>query len=518
MSDNQSNNKRIAKNTLMLYFRMFLTMGVALYTSRIVLQTLGASDYGIYNVVGGFVAMLAYLNSAFVGASQRFFSFSLGKGDAQDTKHTFGTSVICHICIGLLIVIVAETFGLWFINEKLNIEPSRMIAANWVFQSSVCTLLFTVFKIPFDSCVIAHERMSFYAYLSIVDVILKLLIVYCIVISPFDQLVTYALLLLIVGIVNFAASALYCLRNFSECKGKIQFNKGKFKEMTSFAGWVLIGNLGFSFKDQLSNILFNLFLGTTVNAARGLAAQVNAQVTTFANNFFMAMAPQITKQYAMGNIDESKKLVYAGARFTFMMMTLVTVPLIMNLSVLLDLWLVSVPRFTYEFLVITLSASLISTLTQSTVTAIQATSKMKYFQIGISMIMLFEIPCAYIVLRLGYPAPVALAPSILTSILGVVFRFSILRHYVSEYRFREFLSKVVNKAFWVSMFSFISCFFIHNIIESNQALYVLIEVLVDAALTLFIILLIGLTNQERNFLFNYIIRYIVNSKQENKIQ
>lgn len=508
MSDNQSNNKRIAKNTLMLYFRMFLTMGVALYTSRIVLQTLGASDYGIYNVVGGFVAMLAYLNSAFVGASQRFFSYSLGKGDARDTKKTFGTSLICHICIGLLILIAAETFGLWFINQKLNIEPSRMIAANWVFQASVCTLLFTVFKIPFDSCVIAHERMSFFAYLSIVDVILKLVIVYCIVISPFDQLVTYAVLLLIVGIVNFAASALYCLRNFSECKGKIQFNRGKLKEMTSFAGWVLIGNLGFSFKDQLSNILFNLFLGTTVNAARGLAAQVNAQVTTFANNFFMAMAPQITKQYAIGNIDESKKLVYAGARFTFMMMTLVTVPLIMNLQALLDLWLVSVPRFTYEFLVITLSASLISTLTQSTVTAIQATSKMKYFQIGISMIMLFEIPCAYIVLRLGYPAPVALAPSILTSILGVIFRFSVLRHYVVEYSFREFYKVVLSRALFVLSLSLFLCISICILIKSNSIFSDFIKICLDVIATLTIILLVGITKSERSIVIKYIVKKI----------
>ena len=311
------NNKRIAKNTALLYFRMLLTIIIGLYTSRVVLNTLGVSDYGVYNIVGGIVAMLAFLNAAMVASSQRFISFELGIGNLEKLKTVFCTSVSIHVLLAGIILLVAETVGLWFVNTRLNIPSERMEAANWVYQYSILTLILTIISVPYNSCIVAHEHMKAYAYVSIVEVFLKLLVVYLLQLGCFDKLVLYAMLMTIVAFIVRFIYVFYCKRHFSECIYHFIFNKDLFKEMFAFAGWSIIGNLGFSFKDQGSNIILNLFFGTAVNAARGIALQVNGIVSNFSYNFTMALNPQITKQYAAGNVEESAKLVYAGCRYSF---------------------------------------------------------------------------------------------------------------------------------------------------------------------------------------------------------
>lgn len=281
MENNPSGNKRIAKNTLLLYFRMLLTILVGLYTSRVVLNTLGISDYGVYNIVGGVVTMLAFLNSAMVAASQRFISFELGTGDLEKLKKVFCTSVSIHITLAILILIVAETIGLWFVNAYLNIPLDRMEAANWVYQCSVLTLILTIISVPYNSCIVAHEHMRAFAYVSIVEVILKLAIVYLLLIGDFDKLILYAILIAVVAFIIRIIYGIYCKQNFEECTYHFLFDRKLFKEMFAFAGWSVIGNLGFSLKDQGSNIILNLFGGTTVNAARGIAMQVNGIISNF---------------------------------------------------------------------------------------------------------------------------------------------------------------------------------------------------------------------------------------------
>ena len=296
-----SSNKRIAKNTLLLYFRMLLTIVVGLYTSRVVLNTLGVNDYGVYNVVGGIVAMLSFLNSALTAASQRFIAFELGRGDLSKLKKIFCTSVTIHATLAAIIFVIAETVGLWFVNTHLNIDADRMVAANWVYQFSIFTFMLTVLSVPYNSCIVAHEHMNTFAYISILEVTLKLLIVYLLLVINYDKLITYGILVFAVALVVRLTYGIYSKRHFEECTYHFSFDKQLFKEMFSFAGWSVVGNLGFSFKDQAANIILNLFFGTVVNAARGIALQVNGIISGFSTNFMMALNPQITKQYAAGN-------------------------------------------------------------------------------------------------------------------------------------------------------------------------------------------------------------------------
>ena len=440
-----SSNKRIVKNTMVLYLRMIVSLVISLFTARVVLQTLGVSDYGVYNVVGGFVAMLSYLKSVFVDANQRFITFSLGEGNMEKLKKVFNTSVLTQCIFVVCLLVVAETFGLWFVNHKLVIDSERMVAANWVYQCSVGALVLTLLNIPYRACIIAHEKMGIYAYIGIVEVVLQLAIVYLLVIIPADKLIVYALLHLFVSFLIPVWFHIYCLKNFEECKLTLRFDKSIFKEMFSFSSWVLIGNLGFSFKDQFSNVIMNLFLGTTINAARGITGKVNGIVSNFVNNFLMAMSPQITKQYAVQDYEGSKRLVFTGSKFAFYLMLLLGIPVVANIDFLLKLWLGIVPEYTTTFIAITIVASMFYAMSKPLTTAIQATGDIKWFQIGIAIIMLLELPIAYVLLKKGYSPVWAIVPAIFTNIAGVFFRFFLLCRKSSVYNMWEYFTRVFLK-------------------------------------------------------------------------
>ena len=391
----EENRKRVIKNTLLLYIRMFLMVAIGLFTSRVVLSTLGVSDYGIYNVVGGIVTMLSFLNTGMVASSQRFLSYELGRSDLKRLKQVFCTSFTIHIVIALIIGLFAETIGLWFVNTHLNIDSDRMFAANCVYQASILTFMLSVISVPYNSGIVAHERMSAFAYVSILESLLKLLIVYLLWASPWDKLIVYGALVVAVSALICWIYAFYCRKNFEECSYTFSFDKQLFKEMSSFAGWSVIGNMGYSMRDQMSNIILNLFYGTTLNAARGIAMQVSGVINTFSNNFTMAINPQITKQYASGNLQESQQLVYAAARYSFYLLMLISVPVMLNVDYIMKLWLDIVPEYTGIFVKLTLLSALLYTVTQSVTVALQATGRIKAFQIGICLLMLSEIPMAY---------------------------------------------------------------------------------------------------------------------------
>lgn len=505
------NNKRITKNTIVLYLRMLFVMIVGLYSSRIVLSTLGVSDYGLYNVIGGFVAMLAYLNSTFVDATQRFISFSLGKGDLCELKKTFATSKAAHYSLALIIFILSETFGIWFIDNHLNIEPSRLSAANWVFQCSLLSLIITIISIPYNACIVAHEHMHIYAYVSIAEAILKLVVIFFLVIMPFDHLITYSVLLLVVSLIVRLCYTIYCNKKFEECSVGVKVDKKKFKEMASFAGWVLVGNLGFTFKDQLSNILLNVFLGTTVNAARGVSMQVNGIVNTFSRNFFMAISPQITKQYAANDIEKSKQLVYISTKFSFLLMGVLTIPIFVNAKYLLSVWLLEVPQYTYEFICIVIIVAQLTSLSYAVTTAIQATGNIKSFQIGISMIMLMELPIAYVLLKNGMPAPYALLPAIFTSFVGVFYRFAILKKQVVLYKYKEFVFGIVLRSIIVYSVTLGICYAISLHLFLNMMSFVYSSFLY-IVVYLLVILSIGLNKTERSFLAEKMVNFRMRNK------
>lgn len=457
MPESSENNRRIAKNTLLLYFRMFITMAVGLYTSRVVLNVLGVSDYGIYNVVGGVITMVSFLNIAMTQASQRFLSFELGKDNNDRLNQVFCTSVNIHLLISIIAVIIGETVGLWFVNEKLNLPEDRMVAVNWVYQASILTFVIGVMSVPYNSAIVAHEKMSAFAYISILEVVLKLLIVFLLVVIPFDKLIVYSILIVAVSAIIRLCYTIYCKRKFQECTYHIGFDKALSKEMFSFAGWSLLGNLGFSFKDQISNIILNLFYGTTLNAARGIGVHVGVLINSFSKNFTMALNPQITKQYAVGDTEASRKLVYAGSRFSFYLLSLISIPIIINVDYILKLWLGIVPAYTSQFVVFTLLTSLLYTLSGCLTTAIQATGKIKWFQIGICIILLSELPVAWILLKLGFPPDSVMWPTVLTYTLALFFRFWIINRYVEGYRFEDYFIDVVFRCILLFCVSYFLC-------------------------------------------------------------
>ena len=497
-------NSRIAKNTLFLYCRMFVTVLVGLYTSRVVLQVLGVSDYGVYNVVGGVVSMLAFLNAAMVAASQRFISFELGRGNTSDIQTVFSTSFHIHLIIAVIVFLLAEGVGVWFVNTQLNIPYGRLEAANWVFQSSMIIFLLTIITVPYNSSVIAHEHMNVFALVSILEVCLKLFFVILLKHIGSDKLILYSLFMVLVCLISCTIYFIYSRLNFKECRRIQRPNKDKFKEMFSFAGWNIFGNIGSSFKEQCVSIVINIFGGTAVNAARGLAIQVNGSVNTFASNIVMAINPQITKQYASGDVVRSKRMVFACAKYSFFMLMLIVIPIIINIDYILSVWLVEVPEYSASFLTIILLVSIIYSLSAPISTALQATGKIKKFQIGVCLIMLVDIPAAYFILKSGYSPVIAVLPSLITNFVALIYRFYLIRSYVSEYSAREYYIGVVLR----SLLVFICCvsICIPLSLMFNEGLYRLVfSSFLSIIIMGGIIYTLGLTKQEKQIGLSFVL-------------
>lgn len=500
---NISNNNQIARNTLLLYVRMFFTMVVGLYTSRVILQVLGISDYGIYNVVGGFVSMLAYVNSSFVAATQRFLSYAVGLDDKERLRKVFCTSMTLHVFLAIFVFIVAESFGVWFVNNKLVINSERLIAANWVFQASVVSMVLNIVNIPYNSSIIAHERMNIYAYMSIFDVCSKLIIVYMLTWTNADKLIVYAFLLVVINLLVLLIYCVYCRRHFYECMYKIIIEKSLLKEMSGYAGWTAIGGIGFMFKGQGVNVVLNMFCGTVVNAARGIAMQVDGIVNQFVSNFMMAVSPQITKNYAVGNIDRTINIVHTSSRLSFYLMAIILVPLIINLKYILELWLGVVPQYTYEFLIITIIGSHIATLATPIATAINATGKIMSFQIGITIIFMLELPYAYLLLRLNYPPYYAVSFCIVTQLLALMYRYYVLSKKIKQCNLLYFVKNVVFRPFIVYATCLLLCFFIHSLLPISFG-SMLLSLIYSWSITLLMIAAFGITKNERVLINKYI--------------
>ena len=332
------NNKRIVKNTALLYFRMLFTMLVGLYTSRVVLSSLGVGDYGLYNVVGGIVVILSFLNGAMASSTQRYMNVELGKENMDGIRKVYVTSMLIHLGVAAVVLVLAETVGLWFLNMYMNIPAERMIAANWVYQFSVGAFIVTVLSVPYNATIIAHEKMSAFAYISVIEVLFKLLVAILIGYAPCDRLIFYALLIFIVSIIVRLAYGVYCHRHFVECKiKKCEIDKSLLKNMLSFSSWTIFGNLAFVFHTQGIAIVINMFFGTVVNAAQGISNQVNSIVSGFVQNFTTAMKPQIVKSYAAGNLPDLHKLILSGSRLSFFLVLIFAIPIIIETPYLLSL-------------------------------------------------------------------------------------------------------------------------------------------------------------------------------------
>lgn len=395
------NNKRIAKNTIFLYFRMLVTIAIGFYTSRVVLQVLGVSDYGVFNVMGGIIGMLGYVNLLLAGGTSRFLTIALGEGNFEKLKLTFSTTFVLTIITALLVLLLGETIGLWFVNNYLNIELDRMDAANWVYQSVLFSSVLTIMQSPFTASILSHERMGIYAYMSILDAVLKLLIVYFLVVFDYDKLKLYAVLLFIIQTIDIVIYRVYCIRNFEECKPSFIFSKYYFREMFSYSAWGMVGSMSALLMTQGLNILINIFFGTIVNSARGIAAQVSNIVQQLYSNFQMAGRPQIMKYYASGEMENMYNLMCNNGKYCAFLLMCVIIPLFVHVKGLLDIWLVEVPEYTMWFVRWTLIYIFFRSIDEPLTTAIHAVGKLKIASMTTCVLNLLIFPISWAIYYYG---------------------------------------------------------------------------------------------------------------------
>lgn len=447
-------NKRVAKNTLLLYGRMILLLLVSLYTSRIVLAALGFDDYGIYNVVAGAVTMFAFINAAMGNASSRYITFAIGKGDHDHSINVFNSSILVHALIALLIIILAETVGLWFLYNKMVIPAERFTAAFWVFQLSVISCVAIILCVPFNATIIAYEKMGAFAYISILDAVLKLGIAFAITVTTSDRLILYALLYLGVNLLNIVIYQIYCIRKFEIVRFRKLKDYSILKEMTGFAGWSLIGNLAYLGYTQGLNLLLNIFFGPVVNAARGIAYQIQGAVKGFITNFQMAVNPQITKSYATEDYTRLHNLIIFGSKFSFCLLLCIILPISLDIQPILDLWLKNVPHYSAPFAILTMAALLIDTLSNPLGIANNATGKIRNYQIVEGGTLLLIVPVSYIVLKCGGNPVSVFWVQLAIMFIVQVQRIFLVCHKI-KMRIRDYFSKVLFKVAAVAISSVI---------------------------------------------------------------
>lgn len=417
----QTDNKTIAKNTLFLYFRMMFTMVVALFTSRVILHKLGVDDYGIYQAVGGIVGFLSFINGALSTGSSRFLTYALGEGNAEKLRNTFATTLNIHILIALLVVLAAETVGLWFIYNKMVIAPERMDAAVYTYHLSILTSVFALTQVPYNASIIAHERMSVYAYMSVFEVSAKLLICYLLTLGGYDRLMLYATLLLAVQVSVMLFYRFYCSRNFEEAHFSLKFDKKIFKEIAAFSGWSMFASTSIAFNSQGVLILLNMFFPPAVVTARAISLQVNMAANQFVSNFRQAANPQIVKKYAAGDYEGSKHLLLESTKYSYYMMLVISLPVCILAQPLLEMWLGVVPEYTVPFLQIVIIQSLFQVFDTSFYTALYAKGQLKQNALVSPTLGFLIFPITYILFKAGC-SPLALSWTSLAvyAILGVL--------------------------------------------------------------------------------------------------
>ena len=397
----QTDNKRIAKNTIKLYVRTLFVMFISLYTSRVILEALGIEDYGIYQVVGGLVAMFSVISSSLSTAISRFITFEIGSGNKERLKKVFSTSITIQIVIAIIVGILTEVLGIWFMETKMEIPLERLEAASWVLHCSVLTFCINLLSVPYNACIIAHEHMSAFAYISIFEAVIKLAICYLIMLSPIDTLIFYAILMLLLAFVIRVIYTVYCHRKFEESHAGIGLDKTIFKEMMGFSGWSFFNNSAFILNNQGVNMLMNVYFGVVVNAARGIAVQVENSVLQFVNSFTTAINPQITKSYANGDLQGMHKLVCRGAKFSYFSMLFIALPIIIEAEQILSVWLVDVPKHATAFVQLSLIMGMCDCIGNTGYTACMATGKLKKYSLTITSIACLEFPLAWIFFTIG---------------------------------------------------------------------------------------------------------------------
>ncbi len=496
MSETSANNKRIAKNTLLLYFRMLLIMAVTLYTSRVVLEVLGVEDFGIYNVVGGVVALFSFINGAMTTATQRFLNFELGRKEEDSAKRVFSMSMNIHVCIALLVIVLAETVGLWFLLYKMNIPEERMTAAVWCYQLSILTACVQIVRVPYNACIIAYERMSFYAYISIAEVILRLLIVYLLAISHYDYLITYSILMLVVTIIVNGIYKIICNWNFTISKYTFFWDKSLFLKLMNFSGWSLFGSAANVGAQQGLNILLNLFHGVSLNAAMGIANQVCSAVYSFVSSFQTAFNPQIVKSYAAGEQEYFNRLIFQASKYSYFLLFLLALPFMLNSEFLLGVWLKDVPEYAARFSQLILCFLLVDALSAPLWISVQAMGNIKNYQLMMSFLILLNLPLSYIALFLGSSPESILYIRVFVNLITHGTRIVYLHKRIS-FPTWTYTKDVIGVVLLVTILSIPLPYWIADMGNSWSGF--IFSSIVSVFMTLSVIYLVGLSNEEKVF-------------------
>lgn len=500
MTEALQDNRRIAKNTLMLYIRMVLIMGVTLFTSRIVLEQLGVENYGVYVVIGGSVAMLSFINSSMTTSTQRYLNFELGKltSTEESLKLVFSTSLRIHLYIALIVLTLGETLGLWFINNKLVIPSSSMMSANVVYQTALAIFCISIIQVPFNAVIIAHEKMQIYAIISVVEAVLKLGVAYGLILIPGQKLAFYGLFLLCVQLMVASLYIFVSMSRFKECVWSVRSEKGLFKEMSGFAGWNIFGSIAWLVRGQGLGIILNMFLGPLLNAAKGIADQVSTAVSSLNSNFQVALNPQITKNYAAHHLKEMELLAYRGVKYATLLQWLISLPIMICTTPILMVWLGKNPEYSSLFIVLVLIDGLVGNLFGSPIMAsLSATGRIKIYQIVVSSVLMMILPASYIALRVGWPPQSVFYLNITFNLLAGITRFSFCKRYLG-YSFRYYLKYVLGPIILVVILSpiipIIVSYFVHSL---GNFLYILVIASISIVYTMSIIWWIAINKHEK---------------------
>lgn len=435
-------NKTIAKNTGFLYIRMIVVMAVTFFTSRIILRSLGETDYGVYNVVGGIVTIMSFLNGALGASTSRFLTYHLGKGDHEMLRKTFSAALNLHIIVALLVVILGETVGLWFFYTQLNIPDERMYAAFWVYQFSIVTTCINFIQVPYNASIISHENMSIYAYVGLYEACSKLGIAYLILISPIDKLIFYAALLMLNSAIIQLFYRYYTRRRYAECRFNLVRDKQLYKQLISYGGWDMFGNLAGVAQGQGINILLNIFFGPSVNAARAIAVQIQSAVTSFVQNVIVAFRPQVIKSYATGETDTMYNLTFRAAKLTYALMLLLTVPICFELDFILQIWLGdSTPQLTATFALIMLANIQLEVIHTAYLMSYHAIGRIKLGNSLCGSLMILSLPIGYVALKLGAPAEVTFIIILAVNFVCQIIGWIIIHGYV-YFSYLELIKRV----------------------------------------------------------------------------
>ena len=504
MSDNTSNNKRIAKNTLMLYVRMLFSMVVGLYTSRVVLQVLGVEDYGVYNVVGGVVGMLSFLNATMSGATSRFLTFELGKGNAEKLSITFNSALVVHIGIALFVFVIAETVGLWFLYHKIVIPEGRMTAAVWIYHFSVLSAMVGITQVPYNASIIAHEKMDVYAYVEIVHTFLKLLIVYLLCVISSDKLIVYGALTLTVSVFIALVYRIYSIRHFQESHFQLHTDKKVVKEILSFSGYNLFGNFGSIFNRQGTTIVINNFFGVVFNAACGVATTVANIIASFANNIITVFRPPITKAYARGEMSEVNELTVMALKLALFVLCILAIPAMIEMETLFSLWLVEVPPGAVVFTRLIIIGILFEIIRYIVTIDVHATGKVRYVSLFNGILMTLNPVMVFVVFKLFHQVYHAFFCEIATQALLSLIVIFIARHYVPQLSVREVFS-AIGTLLCIAALTYFAVWCFSQMYECSF-LRVIVTTLMSALLLSLSSYIFCLNKCQRQIVFGYISR------------